>query len=304
MSKWEKRGLIYATPGDLWWARGYTHTPTVEIIDRRTIRVYFAALDDQNFGRIGYADLDIEQPSRVLQTAASPILDLGELGCFDDSGVVPSCVVNVGTRRYLYYIGFQRTVRVPYMLFTGLAVDSSQHGFTRYSVTPILDRTNEERFSRSGPFVIFDEGTFKMWYWSCRHWVVGEEGVHYSNSVRYATSADGIVWQTNPHVCLEPEAPDEYSIGRPCVLRHEGGYRMWYSVRSFSRRYFIGYAESRDGINWERRIEEGPVVPSATGWDAEMVCYPYVIEINGRLLMFYNGNQHGRSGFGYAELRS
>ncbi len=39
---------------------------------------------------------------------------------------------------------------------------------------------------------------------------------------------------------------------------------------------------------------------SASGWDSEMVTYPAVIDDGARLHMFYNGNDYGRSGIGYA----
>ncbi len=35
--------------------------------------------------------------------------------------------------------------------------------------------------------------------------------------------------------------------------------------------------------------------------DSEMQCYPHVINLNERLVMFYNGNGFGRTGIGYAE---
>ncbi len=35
-----------------------------------------------------------------------------------------------------------------------------------------------------------------------------------------------------------------------------------------------------------------------------MVCFAAVIDVNGRRLMFYNGNRHGATGFGVAELES
>ena len=303
MTKWRKRGRVYVPPGDVWWARGYTHTPTLEIIDGALIRVYFAALDKDNFGRVGYVDLDVADPMRIVAVAPEPALDLGALGAFDDSGVVPSCIVTINELRYLYYIGFQRAERVPYMLFTGLAVgDDKSETFSRHSCVPILDRTNEEPFSRSGPFVLRDQGILKMWYWSCRRWEKDERGIHYSNVIRYATSHDGIMWQVDPRICLAPDEPDEYSIGRPCVVRQNDRYRMWFSARSFSKRYIIGYAESDDGIAWTRDDAAGGMTPSKSGWDSEMVCYPYVVDIGGRLLMFYNGNQHGRTGFGYATL--
>jgi hypothetical protein len=33
-----------------------------------------------------------------------------------------------------------------------------------------------------------------------------------------------------------------------------------------------------------------------------MICYPCVVEVDGRTLMFYNGNGFGQTGFGYAVL--
>ena len=39
-----------------------------------------------------------------------------------------------------------------------------------------------------------------------------------------------------------------------------------------------------------------------TGWDSEMICYPCVVKTKEKYYMFYNGNSHGKTGFGYAEL--
>jgi hypothetical protein len=33
-----------------------------------------------------------------------------------------------------------------------------------------------------------------------------------------------------------------------------------------------------------------------------MTCYPSVLAINDRIVMIYNGNGFGQTGFGYAEL--
>jgi hypothetical protein len=43
---------------------------------------------------------------------------------------------------------------------------------------------------------------------------------------------------------------------------------------------------------------------SETGWDAESVSYPHIFELDGKLLMFYQGNEIGKYGFGLAELES
>jgi predicted GH43/DUF377 family glycosyl hydrolase len=140
----------------------------------------------------------------------------------------------------------------------------------------------------------------KMWYWSCVAWTPGPEGVHYNNVIRYATSQDGIQWRTHNHICITPNGPDEYSIGRPSVIREGNQYHMWYSVRSKGKPYRIGYAVSEDGIYWTRKDDEAGITVSPTGWDSEMICYPQVVDIDGRWHMFYNGNRHGMTGFGYA----
>ena len=125
--------------------------------------------------------------------------------------------------------------------------------------------------------------------------------MHYNVVIRAAHSDDGVTWTSHARHCLEPAGPHEYAVGRPCVLKENGRYRMWYSIRSFDRPYRIGYAESMDGLSWERRDRLAGIGPSETGWDAEMVCYPYVVQTARHRYLFYNGNQHGATGFGVAE---
>lgn len=303
--KWRKLGRIYVPDGSLSWARSYAHLPTVDIINDEIIRVYFASLDENKYGRIGFVDLDINDPGKVLYIAPKPVLDIGELGTFDDCGAVPSCIITHDNSKYLYYIGFQRAERVPYMLFTGLAIENeNEKKFKKYSQVPILDRTDDEPFSRSAPYIIQEDGIFKMWYWTCLKWTPTEKGVHYNNVIKYATSIDGINWKSLDHICIEPDFIDEFAVGRPSVIRDGDIYKMWYSMRSFNQPYTIGYAESRDEIHWERKDDEVGIKMSKTGWDSEMICYPCVVDIKGKRYMFYNGNRHGESGFGYAVLES
>jgi len=299
---WQKCGLVYRPSGERWWARQYATIPTVEALDDRTLRVYFAALDERNYGRIGYVDLDARDPKRILAESPEPVLDLGEPGTFDDCGVNASCAITVGDQCFLYYIGWQRCERVPYMLFSGLATSVDRQVFQRASRVPILDRTDAEPFSRSAPFVMPVEGGFRMWYWSCLRWSEGRSGLHYNNVIRHASSTDGIHWQATGGSCLEPEWPQEYSLGRPWVLKDGAIYRMWFSVRSEDQPYRLGYAESNDGYEWVRKDSEVGITRPESGWDSEMICYPCVVDAGRRRYLFYNGNRHGATGFGCAIL--
>ena len=304
--KWKKMGLVYAPRGDSWWAKSYAFLPTAEVIDDQVIRVYCASLDENRYGRIGYVDLSADNPQHILYETREPLLDIGELGMFDDAGVNASCVVNVAGKKYLYYIGWQRCEKVPFMLFTGLAI-SKDNGktFERYSRVPVLDRTPTEPFSRSAPFVLVEDNVFKVWYWSCEYWSNENGWVHYNNVIRYAESSDGIHWNSTGHICITPNGPEDYSVGRPWVVKDSEIYKMWYSIRSRAQiSYRIGYAESSDGVHWVRKDDKVGIQPSQSGWDSQMICYPCVVDVRGKRYMFYNGNRHGSTGFGYAVLES
>ena len=82
---------------------------------------------------------------------------------------------------------------------------------------------------------------------------------------------------------------------------------MWYCYRGLHRfrtdpdeSYRLGYAESADGVVWNRMDDEASIDRSPTGWDSEMVAYPSVYLHRGRKYLLYNGNGFGRSGIGQA----
>jgi hypothetical protein len=299
---WRKLGLVYCPCGDRPWARQYAHLPTPVLFDREHIRVYFAALDDEKFGRVGYVDVHPNEPTRVLAESREPALEIGQPGQFDDSGVNPSCVLRIGDEWRMYYIGWQRSQRVPYHLFAGVAAAADDgRRFVRPGRTPVLDRTDVEPFIRSAPCVVATESGYRAWYVSAIAWRPVNGKLYPRYVVRGVESADGLRWPDRGRVCIDLQG-DEFGIGRPWVVRDPDRYRMWYSIRSHSRPYRIGYAESADGLCWERRDHEAGIEASVSGWDSEMICYAAVIDVNGRRLMFYNGNRHGATGFGVAEL--
>lgn len=145
--------------------------------------------------------------------------------------------------------------------------------------------------------MLVDDSTWRMWYVSGVRWEQRTDGPRHYYHVKYAESRDGISWRRTGHVCIDFQ-PGEYAIARPCVLHENGLYRMWFAVRGPA--YRIGYAESRDGLRWERRDAEAGIAPSAAGWDSEMIAYPYVFHQRGSTYMLYNGNDYGRTGIGLA----
>ena len=275
----------------------------VHIPNKNCIRVFFGIADTDRFGRITYIDLDEKNPEKILEYPSSIQLDLGSEGTFDDSGVIPSSIVIEKDHVKLYYVGFQRSFKVPFTIYSGLATaESLDNTFERQSVAPIIERSNVSPYSNAAPFVIKDENIYKMWFWEGENWVVLNGKKYIQAVISYAESIDGITWNVIKHGCLKPSIDKEFSLGRPWVLKLEGIYKMFYSIRYLEKLYRIGYAESLDGINWERKDEKVGIDVSKNGWDSEMICYLSVITVEDKTFLFYNGNNNGETGFGYAEL--
>lgn len=303
--KWVKRGLIHQPTKSYFWNQNYDILPTpIFIKDKNIIRIYFGTADNENFSRITYIDLDADNPSKIIYEHNNFILDIGIDGTFDDCGVVPSCIIEheEANEFYLYTVGFQRTIKKPYMLFAGLAVSRDLVNFNRFSSAPILPRNHFRFISQGAPCVIFDNNIYKMWHWYANKWIEVNGKPFMDYHIGYAESKDGKNWVMHNIACLQPRSEkSEFAVARPWVFKKNDLYHMYYSTRYADKLYRLEYATSNDGLSWDRNYDP-PFDVSDNGWDSEMICYPSIIEVKGRTYMFYNGNNNGETGFGYAEL--
>ncbi|MEK9969983.1 MAG: hypothetical protein VW600_12665, partial [Ferrovibrio sp.] len=83
---------------------------------------------------------------------------------------------------------------------------------------------------------------------------------------------------------------------------HPRGYQMIFTKGTPAGDYTPGYATSADGVHWERDDSQVGIGLSEQGWDSRHLCYPCLIGYGSHVWMFYNGNDMGVDGFGYAEL--
>jgi hypothetical protein len=297
---WTKRGRLCEGSGGASWARSHAALPVVDQAGDGRYRVYFSARDDRGRARIGWADTDLAIRGRWA-VGGAPAIDLGPLGSFSDNGVTSSCLVNHDGAKYQFYTGWSLGVTVPFYLNAGLAIsEDGGASFTPVSTAPILERNEVDPFLTASPWVLIDGGVWRMWYVSGLAWVTSHGKPQHRYHIRYAESRDGLQWERRGIVCIDFKDESEYALARPCVVRDRDKYRMWYAYRG--DRYRIGYAESSDGVIWTRLDEQAGIDVSPGDWDGEMVEYPAVVDVNGRRLMLYNGNDYGRTGIGLAEL--
>jgi len=301
--KWIKKGLIYGPDGRYSWAKHSALQPTPIFITDDVIRVYVGFRDENGVSRVGFVDVDAKNPSQVLNISAKPVLDIGAPGTFDDNGVVPCAIIEREGKLFLYYAGYQLSFKIRFCAYAGLAIsEDCGNSFVRYSKVPILDRTNKELYFRAVHSIFFEDGIWKTWYGAGSEWKEGKTKQLPVYDIRYIESKDGINFGKEGMVCIGIEGEDEHRVGRPYVIKDGRIYRMFYSIGTESKVFRLGYAESRDGINWVRKDEEIGIDVSESGWDSQMTAYPSLVKYKDKVYMFYNGNNMGQTGFGYAVL--
>jgi sucrose-6-phosphate hydrolase SacC (GH32 family) len=160
---------------------------------------------------------------------------------------------------------------------------------------PILDRSEEDPYSLSYPFVIKVRDTYKMFYGSNRTWNTTK--VDIDHILKSADSTDGIIWK-NKEVVDIVFSQDANAFCRPSLLKANQNYFMAYAFRG--SKYKIGFLKSQDLISWSQCGVFGPTpdVP----WESEEVTYPYLFSMDEKTYMAYCGNSYGKFGIGLAEI--
>lgn len=299
---WTTHGLILRPDPRKDWMQSHVAVPALERVRGDLFRMYFCSRDAKNRSQIGYAEFDIREPEKILYLTPEPVLRFGELGAFDDSGVTPTWILDRGGKKYLYYVGWNKGSTVRFQVYAGLAIsEDGGKTFRRYSRAPILERVRQDPLLTATLSILKEGGKYRMWYISGDRWFEKDGETFPVYNIKYAESKDGLTWKRDGRVCVDYKNDEEHALARPCVLKENGLYKMWYSYKGHAGvDYRIGYAESKDGLRWTRRDEAAGIVPPKEGFDSVMQAYGFVVAHKGRKYMFYNGNEYGRDGIGYA----
>jgi hypothetical protein len=297
--KWVKKGLVFKPEGQFDWVQTHGMLPVADHVEGDVFRIYFSGRDKLNRSLTGYVEVDIYNPKNILNISPRPVLELGSLGAFDDNGVSPTWIVNHQGNKYLYYFGWNKGSLVRAAEVSGLAISSDGgETFSRYSRAPVIDRSDAEPYQILViSCILIENGVWRMWYDSADMWQTPELPRY---NIKYAESTDGINWVRQGIVSVDYKSADESRVSRASVIKEDGVYKMWHCYAIGSGGYSMGYAESIDGYRFERKDDSHTIQTSPTGWDSEMVCYPYVFLHKGQKFMLYCGNGYGRTGFGVA----
>jgi hypothetical protein len=275
----------------------YAFMPLPESPDH--VRFFAGGRDAQGRSRIGVVTVEWGERPRVVDVTADPVLDLGEPGCFDMDGVSYPWIVRRDTRLMLYFTGWTKLGReVPFANHLGLAIsDDDGRTFSRVSRAPLLPLTDREPIGTGSCAVVQeDDSRWTMYYTRLLSWDTAADTSRPRYNIWHATSTDGRAWRRLDRLVIGHDA-GEYALGAPSYYQWDQESQLYFTARGHRYRLFVA-RQQEDGA-FRRLPGAIRVVPG--DWDDEMQCYPRVLTLSDRRILFYCGNGYGRSGVGYAE---
>lgn len=314
--KWKKLGKIFDPtehnlPNN---CIDFAQSPQTLVFDD-FVRIYFSTRERDSSGKflshVSFVDFD-KDFKKIIRVSDRTVIQLGELGCFDEHGIFPINVLRDNDRILAYTTGWNRKVSVSADASVGLAI-STDNGttFTKYGKGPVLTASLHEPFLVCDSFVTKFDDHFDMWYIFGTKWITdrNEKEPQRVYKIAQAQSTDGITWVRDGKQIISDKVDENECQALPTVIRINDTYHMYFCYRhAFGFRanpekaYRLGYAWSKDRVHWTRDDQNSGIDLSLAGWDSEMMCYPHIFRCDERILLLYNGNEFGKRGFGLAEL--
>ncbi|NJR67821.1 MAG: hypothetical protein HC771_03490 [Synechococcales cyanobacterium CRU_2_2] len=299
--KWKKLGQLYEPRPLHPKLISHAANPLPILLEGDIYRVLYSGRDRQNRSSVGYVDIDIAKQA-VVYVHDQPIFEHGSEGSFYSHGVSIGNCYEVYGQCYILFMGWQCLPGEHWRGEIGRLRLETDWSLVLDAEHPLISIDSIDPISLSYPWVLKNgEGLYQMWYGSTTTWEAGNgEMIH---GIYYAESKDGHQWEKKG-LAVPYELNIAQAFSRPSVLQaKDGSAEMWFSYRSGrGESYRIGYALHSDSMCWQLHLACANVDISPTGWDSEMVEYPFVFEHNRQRLMLYNGDGFGKTGFGLAVL--
>ena len=202
MFKWKKLGKIF-DPSEVHnrpWIYEYAQAPTTLIFDD-VVRIYFACRPPPdasgNYVSLSaYAEFRRNNLTELVRVCEKPMLELGQLGSFDEFGTYFTSVIRKKNDVLAYYVGYTRCQSVPFTIGIGAAIShDGGDSFTRIGSGPVLPCSVDEPFFLTVPRIREFNGQLYLWYSAGRRWLQTEKRAEPVYQIRMATSSDGVNWE-------------------------------------------------------------------------------------------------------------
>ena len=162
---WLRNNKIFNVNGNFFWNKSHAQVPVVDDLGN-TLRIYYSTRDIKGISRTSFIEVDSDDPKNIKYVHNDFILDLGDLGNFDESGIMPTCIINHNKKKYLYYIGWSTRSSVPYHNSIGLAESDDGIFFKKKFNGPIITTNKYEPFFSGTAYVLKENNFFRIYCFS------------------------------------------------------------------------------------------------------------------------------------------
>ena len=285
----------------------YSHAQLPTAINLKNfIRVFYAMRDKYQRSNIFYSDFKIDKNFRVKKifTSKKPILTIGKEGSCDCDGVIPSSIIKIGKKYFLYFVGWNKGKEKPLFYSSiSLAVSKDCKNFKKLFNAPVLQRNHKDPYLVTSPNVNKYKKFFYMYYTSGLNWnkIKGEYQSKYN--IKIAKSKDKINWITNNKFILKFKKK-ERNIGHPFFFEIKKKKYLFYSYGRINKKNLneIGFAIwDKKNLCWVRK-DKSLNIEKTEKYSKLSKSYPYLLKYKKEILLFFNGDNFGKKGFCIAVL--
>jgi predicted GH43/DUF377 family glycosyl hydrolase len=211
---WTKRGRVLS-PDPAGWEGAYIAANGSALFLDGMFLYWYQAGDPP---RIGLAR---SRDGRSWEKAASPVLETGPRGSWDERGVADPYVFHAGGAYYMYYLGQDRARR------QRLGLARSEDGVTWWKLrsNPVLELGSAGSFDEVGL------GEPAVWALRGRYWMLytGRDAAEHRR-LGLASSADGVRWQraSEAPIIAGSQPWDAKVVCDPAVEVTQNAVRVWF----------------------------------------------------------------------------
>lgn len=295
------KSIIIKPQKNIPWIRTHAGASYVEILDKKNYKakVYISGRDKDNKSRIGTATISFKNKKpKILEINKLPVLDISKnIGYFDTDGVLYPEILKIKKKKYLYYCGWLNAKSFNYTCNIGLALEKKGK-FKRVLKAPLFNINDIDPIGTASFSIIKIKNKFIMYYTSFNPWKIKKGKLVHNYFIKIAVSPDGLNWKREGKIALGLKK-DEIAVAKPSVFKLNGKVCIFFSARK--KNYGIFFAESSDGIKF-KRFQKKLFLKSGK-WSSKSQCYPAYVDFNDKKYLLYCGNNYGKTGIGYAEIR-
>ncbi len=214
---------------------------------------------------------------------SNPVLSIGQKNDWDSQHVYDPAIIFKEGIYHMWYSG-----RDGINERIGYANSTDGIFWKKYTLNPVLDIGNKnswDNVSVDRPSVVIHNNTINMWYTGFIY-----NGKVLESRIGYAVSKDGLNWKKYPSPILNFTEPwEKFNVQCPNVIFDENDnlFKMWYSGGEQYEPDEVGYAYSKDGINWTK-YDGNPIFKPGVGWEEKKIGSFQVVKINYTYYAFYN----------------